>query len=763
MNRNHDGWPSVELAGSQDIFDRHHASGGFTVEASKDAEFGFSTFLGKPIFVDHHNSNPDRARGVIVDAKLHVEDGRTAAGLDPYYATAPSNHKPPTWVELLLEVDAKSFPKLAKAIVEGAKNSKSGIDGFSMGCNVEMSKCSHCGNEATSPDDYCEHIQMKGRNFPYTDGQGRTSSRRSYEDCYGIQFFEISAVFDPADETALIREVRSSVDKEGAGWDDAPDTRDTAPQDPSFALPCPDCKGVGYQGEIACPNCGGTGKEGGYLSAPQRNDGGSLDLKVKDTMRLPDKFPALGTPMTGPRIQGKVAQDNPLPQSELLRSPEQVNTLRDEIICPVCGETMDEETCPLCGYVQEPDGFNNPDLTKADNSDLRRNPAPPKIPLEDTELQDKTIPVQTGAPPRKPGFAAHVTGDMAKWTVITKHAGRINTNERPIRPGNGQATGEPVEQILSDQVQPVTSSVRTAGEFIAAVERDTGDNMKTADAASGAPEVATPDKRVDVEGVGGSIDASNESASKADAQVDPTAQGGTGVENVSADQENVNVDQGNEKSKNIEVIPTKTFGDGSSAVERQADPVSSEPFPSSDQGVKKSHDDAAYPKDDGGVAGGSAVQGVQPVAEQFGERVDVLDSVTSPANNSGPTTTWSGTDGNGVTRQADPVTPESIATEGFGKGSSAHLFTAFKLADLEVELGLLGSDRKMARVAELEGEEPAAVIASLQYAQRVKTAGLSKGGSQKTAKRLPSLARSASVVSEEAPADTITGDASIFM
>src|SRR3954468_4667735 len=59
VNKNDDGWPSVELAGSKDIFDHHTASEGFTLQASRDAEYGFPTFRGKPIFVDHHNSNPE--------------------------------------------------------------------------------------------------------------------------------------------------------------------------------------------------------------------------------------------------------------------------------------------------------------------------------------------------------------------------------------------------------------------------------------------------------------------------------------------------------------------------------------------------------------------------------------------------------------------------------------------------------------------------------------------------------------------------------
>src|SRR4051812_47284286 len=84
VNKNNDGWPSDELAKS------------------------YRSFVGRPIFVDHKNDDPKRTRGVIVDSKLHVEDEKTSA-LDPYYATAPDNHKPATWVEILEEVDAQTF------------------------------------------------------------------------------------------------------------------------------------------------------------------------------------------------------------------------------------------------------------------------------------------------------------------------------------------------------------------------------------------------------------------------------------------------------------------------------------------------------------------------------------------------------------------------------------------------------------------------------------------------------------------------------
>lgn len=194
VNKNFDGWPSEELGKA------------------------YRSFIGKPIYVDHHNSDPDRSRGVIVDAILHVEDDRTSS-LDPYYATAPENHKPHTWIELLLETDAKAFPKLAKAIVD------KDIDGVSMGCNVEKTRCSICSNWASDPMQFCSHVKLKGAHFDSYDNMGKKNSKLAYEDCYDIGFFEISYVFDPADETALVHEVKTAA----YGDDDEP--RDVRPED----------------------------------------------------------------------------------------------------------------------------------------------------------------------------------------------------------------------------------------------------------------------------------------------------------------------------------------------------------------------------------------------------------------------------------------------------------------------------------------------------------------------------------------------------
>lgn len=849
VNKNHDGWPSEELAGGPDLFQRFVGgrTAGFVVEADSNARYGYSTFLGKPIFVDHHNSDPSRARGVIVDAKLHVEDHRTASELDPYYSSAPDNHMPPTWVELLLEIDAKSFPVLAKAIIEGSKDPTKGIDGFSMGCDVEKSVCNICKNAATSPDDYCEHVKLKGAEFPYTDPRtGKTSSRKSYEDCYGIKFFEISAVFDPADETALLREVRANTAAENTSgikdWigDKADKAIDFAtlgeyglePQPtctvcgaPGSAPPggCPDP--IHYQnaplddqyyqlerehvasttekqstwdeldsgrppyrgpsgfdsidehgnplpsGDIACPSCEGRGCEQCYgtgqmnsFAVPPAGDGAITPNQV-----YPNEL--THTPVNpevdgyGPRHQGSVRlAENPEPQDTMLKLPEPVDTLREESICPVCGSDMDEETCEVCGYTRPPEGFNNPDLTKAKETQEGQGETPESPSEAPDETFGPEIPEESDTS-NKPSFA-HVNRDMP-WTVSTPHQSYTNPDkETPVVPNSGPSTDEPKDAVVQqDHSKPVTSQVRTAKDFlaVAGARKDTMPT-KTADAASGAPAVATPDKSVDTDGVGGVLDASNEEASKADAQVDVEAQGGTGVEGVAADSTE-SVDQGDEHSKNIEAIPTKTFDDGSSAVERQADPVGGEVFPPSEEGVKASSwqvtalDSEPYPSEDGGLAGGNAVEGVQP-ADAVGtpdERVDVLDSVTTPENNSGPTTTWSGTDGNSVLRQQEPVTTETLEGSDIvnlsPKGSSTHIFAAFKLADKEVKLGLISEDQKYDRVAELEDLSPEALQAEARVVDRVKTAGLSKG-TPKTAKRMPSLGRNSSVEKESTEGST---------
>ena len=159
INQNYDAWPSEELR------EAHH------------------TFLGKPVFINHNNHDPDQARGRVV-ASRYVDAGEH----DRY-------------IQVLQEVEASRFPKLAKELMEG------GLDSVSMGAEAREVECSYCGNISTSPFDACEHIPMKGSTLQRRTASGTKEDVLVYEICRKISFFELSYVFDPADETAVASNV----------------------------------------------------------------------------------------------------------------------------------------------------------------------------------------------------------------------------------------------------------------------------------------------------------------------------------------------------------------------------------------------------------------------------------------------------------------------------------------------------------------------------------------------------------------------------
>lgn len=165
-NDNFDEFPSIEIIGSA-------------------PKTGYTTFIGKPVFVNHHNANHRRARGIITQVALHED-------LNP-------DRSPDTWVEGLMEVDALRFNKLAEALV------RKHIERTSMGVDVAFSICAACQNKATTPSEYCRHIpSLKGKQYVSLDKQGSRVSTLIRETCHGLRFFENSLlVEDPADPTAF--------------------------------------------------------------------------------------------------------------------------------------------------------------------------------------------------------------------------------------------------------------------------------------------------------------------------------------------------------------------------------------------------------------------------------------------------------------------------------------------------------------------------------------------------------------------------------
>lgn len=165
-------------------------------------------------------------------------------------------------------------------------------------CDVGFTVCSYCNNVARDPYEFCDHVLFfKGTTLPRVNSNFEKEAVFVYEQCKDVNFFEISFVFDPADETALIQEVY---------------------------VP------------------------GGFHHASYHGDAVIPKLGFGETI-----------------------------------APPEVDTLRDDKECPLCGnQNYDGAECTLCQYVAPPDELKEPDLEKAKQVDLRQDPTQRQAPLD---------------------------------------------------------------------------------------------------------------------------------------------------------------------------------------------------------------------------------------------------------------------------------------------------------------------------------------------------------------------------------------------
>lgn len=395
-------------------------------------DYGFRTFIGRPIFIDHNNSDPQKTRGVIVDAMLHIEPSHKTSS-DSYWSDAPTNHKPETWIELLLEVDAKSFPKLAKALTDGKVNA------VSMGCNVEYTLCSVCNNKAANVEEYCDHIKKKGTTFK----TGNTS-KLAYEDCYNINFFEISAVFDPADVTALFTEpVKTSNVKTSTIEDskllDEKNNKNFSLQDYAFLL----------------------------------ND----DIN-KNSYRLKDANHETK------QLETNLKSSSVNKQADFITAPNKVDTLKTEKPCPIglageCGLDDESGRCEKCGFREPPSPLDDPDLSKAKDFDRQKEEQKDETRDETKELIDQLKKALSKNEKRSVNSKMNentkitLTANIEEvpsderlaelgWIVPEKEAG-VASNTVPVAEDGQPASDRPKEQkVISDQTKPVESAAKVA-------------------------------------------------------------------------------------------------------------------------------------------------------------------------------------------------------------------------------------------------------------------------------------------------------------
>ena len=135
-----------------------------------ELENHYQTFLTAHVFKNHENKDIKNAIGDVLDSKW-----------DKFMDC----------VKLLVRVDNKIAPSIVRGFQKGY------MTDVSMGCRVEYSICSICGNKAKTPKEYCEHVRFE-RGKIYDDG------RKVYEINIGPKFHDISAVLNGAEKTAKV-------------------------------------------------------------------------------------------------------------------------------------------------------------------------------------------------------------------------------------------------------------------------------------------------------------------------------------------------------------------------------------------------------------------------------------------------------------------------------------------------------------------------------------------------------------------------------
>lgn len=149
----------------------------FPLEALKDYSvdygmLGYQTFKGKPVHLEHNNSDPTKAYGIIVDCSLRPLRGY-------------GNGKVWKLMELLA-IDRTKNPDMANKILKGEYNS------YSMGAMVGRYSCSICNANITSKET-CPHVGKPGTiDFREFDG------KLAFKNVWDIGGIETSIVATPA-------------------------------------------------------------------------------------------------------------------------------------------------------------------------------------------------------------------------------------------------------------------------------------------------------------------------------------------------------------------------------------------------------------------------------------------------------------------------------------------------------------------------------------------------------------------------------------
>jgi len=195
--------------------------------------YGYQSFIGKHAFVEHQSNNINNSIGDLHHSYLNRFNtselgNREWAALSSdernMVLAKRADHEDGS-IEVLMAIDKKLSPKIARMLETGSPTA------CSMGTNIDYSECSICGNRAYVEEKYCNHIKhSKGQYVLVSAAQihdlikkgslepewlpwilqrpsdiqvVKTAGRkmvyaRAFELNYGLSFFELSIVANPA-------------------------------------------------------------------------------------------------------------------------------------------------------------------------------------------------------------------------------------------------------------------------------------------------------------------------------------------------------------------------------------------------------------------------------------------------------------------------------------------------------------------------------------------------------------------------------------
>lgn len=133
----------------------------------------YQTFNKKPCHIDHINTDPTKAKGIIVDSSMqHI----------PRYDV---------WkINIITLWDRTKDARLIQEIIDKKRT------GYSMGASVAAFICTICGKIDNMDDKSCEHMKNKGSLWG-------SKNLLASQSCSGSCFFENSSVIEPADTSAF--------------------------------------------------------------------------------------------------------------------------------------------------------------------------------------------------------------------------------------------------------------------------------------------------------------------------------------------------------------------------------------------------------------------------------------------------------------------------------------------------------------------------------------------------------------------------------